>query len=179
MIVGRLTSLAALLGLLSATSLAQDPLAQNPVALQREYQNAKRLFVLTAPARMSAAEVHARLVKFMNDTGSEVQQSSDTEIMARTTFATFSDSLLLALPVVVDVNFQNAAHDANGTPIYQTRRITLSQKNDEPVRVQFCSRESRYLPRTGGPPDVRVIMKCKLEFREWNALRVATLHLLD
>jgi hypothetical protein len=80
---------------------------------------------------------------------------------------------------VVDVNFQNSAHDATGAPIYQTRRITLTQKKAEPVRVQFCSRENRYVPRTSGPPDVRVIMQCKLEFREWNALRLATLHLFD
>src|SRR5882672_1708100 len=155
-------------------------LAQNPVALQREYNATNRQFVLTAPAQMNVADAHARLVALMNDTGSEPQEVGATEITARTTFATFADPMLVPLlGSVIDVNYQRAVHDATGEPIYQVRRITLTQQDGEPVRVQFCSRVKQYTPRSNGPPNVRVATQCKLGFREWNALREVTSRLFD
>jgi len=175
-IVRKVSAAAALLVLFSAGAFAQ-----NPVALQREYLQSKRQFVLTAPAHLAVADVHARLLKFMDDTGSEVQESGATEITARTTFAAFADPVLAVVPGagLVDLNYQRAAYDANGTPIFQVRRITLTQKGGAPVSVQFCSRVKQYTPRVNGPPDVRVATRCNLEFREWNALREATARLFD
>ena len=174
-IVRRVIAIAALLTMSSAPALAE-----NPVALQREYQAAKSQFVLIAPAQLNIADVHARLVALMNDTGSELQKVDAAEITARTTFATFADPMLVPiLGAVVDINYQRAVHNATGEPIYQVRRITLTQKDGEPVHVQFCSRVNRYTPRSNGPPDVRVATQCRLEFREWYALRDATARLFD
>jgi len=154
--------------------------AENPVALHREFMATKGQFVLTAPQNMNVADVHARLIALMNDTGSELQNVGPTEITARTTFATFADPMLVPIPgVVIDLNYQRAVHDATGAPIYQVRRITLAQEDGEPVRVQFCSRVKQYTSRSNGPPDIRVATQCKLAFREWNALRQATSRLFD
>lgn len=155
-------------------------LSQNPVVLQREYRSTGGQVLLTAPAKLNLADVHARVIALLRDTGSEVLESRETEIVARTTFATFADPVLVAIPVVVvDLNYQRAAHEANGEPIYQVRRITLTQAKDAPVRVQFCSRVKQYSPKTNGPPDFRIATQCKLEFREWNALREVTARLFD
>jgi len=154
--------------------------AENPVALHREYQASKGQFILTAPAQMNLADVHARLVALMNDSGSEVQEVGPTEITARTTFATFADPMLVPLlGGIYDINYQRAAHDATGAPIYQMRRITLMQEDGGPVRVQFCSRVKQYTPLANGPPGVRIATKCKFLFREWNALREATSRLFE
>ena len=154
--------------------------AANPVALQREFMAAKGQFVLIAPQNMNVADVHARLIALMNDTGSELQKVEPTEITARTTFATFADQMLVLIPGgVVDINYQRAAYNAAGVPIYRVRRITLTQEDGEPVRAQFCARVAQYNPRSNGPPDVRIATKCKLDFREWHALREATAHLFE
>jgi hypothetical protein len=174
-IVRRMAAFAALLTMGSAPALAE-----NPVALQREYKASKGLFVLAAPAHMNLADVHARLLALMNDSGSEVQEDAPAAITARTTFATFVDPMMVLIPGgVVDINYQRAAYNATGEPVYQMRRITLTQEDGEPVHVQFCSRVKQYTPRANGPPDVAVVTKCKLDFREWNALREATARLFD
>jgi hypothetical protein len=154
--------------------------AENPVALHREFMATKGQFVLTAPQNMNVADVHARLIALMNDTGSELQNVGPTEITARTTFATFADQMLVLVPGgLVDINYQRAAYNATGAPIYRVRRITLTQEDGESVRVQFCARVAQYNPRSNGPPDVRIATKCKLDFREWYALREATARLFD
>jgi hypothetical protein len=174
-IVRRMFAVTTMLMMSSAPALAE-----NPVALHREYKASKGLFVLTAPAQMNLADVHARLVALLNDSGSELQEVAPTEITARTTFATFVDPMLVLIPGgVVDINYQRAAYNATGEPVYQVRRITLTQGDGEPARVQFCSRVKQYTPRSNGPPDVAVVTKCKLDFREWNALRAATARLFD
>ncbi|HEY6123566.1 MAG TPA: hypothetical protein VIV63_02860 [Steroidobacteraceae bacterium] len=162
------------------TMSSAPALAENPVALQREYLATKGQFVLVAPAHMNLADVHARLITLMNDSGSELQEVDAVTITARTTFATFADPMLVPiLGGVVDLNYQRAVNDAAGVPIYQVRRITLTQEDGQPVRVQFCSRVKQYTPRSNGAPDVRVATQCKLAFREWNALREATSRLFE
>jgi len=174
-ILGPAAALTALLSLSIAPALAK-----NPVELQRQYKAAKGQFLMAAPAQMNLAEVHARLLAFLDDTGSEVQESGPNEIMARTTFAAFADPVLVAIPiVVVDVNYQRAMYEATGEPVYQNRQITLTQEKDGQVLVQFCSRVKQYSPRSNGPPEVRVATRCKLDFREWNALREVTERLFD
>jgi hypothetical protein len=175
LIVRQVVAVAALLTMIIAPALAE-----NPVALQREFMATKGQFVLTAPQHMTLADVHARLLALMNDSGSELQKVEPTEITARTTFATFADPMLVLIPGgVVDINYQRAAYNAAGVPIYRVRRIVLTQEDGESVRVQFCARVAQYNPRSNGPPDVRIATKCRLDFREWHALREATARLFD